>query len=544
MRTCTVSRRGYLAEIESLVGAAHVSTAPAVLDRLARTTLPEGTRPALRVRPGSVAEVQQVVRWAAWHDLAIYPISGGRNWGYGDACAPTDGCLLLDLSRLNRILEVNTELAYAVVEPGVTQGQLYQYLQDHDLPLWVDATGAGPDASVLGNILERGVGLSPYSDRFAHACALEVVLPDGELLRTGFGAYAGSQAQHLCRAGIGPALDGLFTQSNLGIVTRLTFWLLPRPECFTAFFIRLRDRDAIAPLVEALRPLRLHGTVRSSVHCFNDLRLLGGSERYPWDRADGRQALDVQHPELVRELLDRHGIPAWLATGALSGTRAEVAAARRVVQRALRGVPGVRLNFVDAAALRRIDWLRRQLARWGVGDRFRRRLDKVALWTRFLQGRSDYQTLHGAHWRARGTPGGDADPLDSGAGLLWVCPVLPMTAAATREVSLLGQRCCQRFGFEYQVTLSQVSDRALCAVMSIHYDRRNPEETARAGACHDALVDALLERGYVPYRGAPRTVARLRGAAPVFWDVAGQIKQALDPHERLAPGRYIPPREE
>ena len=86
----------------------------------------------------------------------------------------------------------------------------------------------------MGNILERGVGLSPYSDRFAHACALEVVLPDGRLLHTGLGAYGNAQAEHLYSYGCGPVLDGLFSQANLGIVTRLTFWLMPKPaSCST-----------------------------------------------------------------------------------------------------------------------------------------------------------------------------------------------------------------------------------------------------------------------------------------------------------------------
>ena len=97
--------------------------------------------------------------------------------------------MIVDLSRMNRILEVNTELAYAVVEPGVTQGQFYQYLQRNRIPLWMDVTGAPTDASLVGNILERGFGHSPYGDHFLSACGMEVVLADGRILRTGFGHY-------------------------------------------------------------------------------------------------------------------------------------------------------------------------------------------------------------------------------------------------------------------------------------------------------------------------------------------------------------------
>ena len=85
---------------------------------------------------------------------------------------------------MNRIVEVNSDLAYAVVEPGVTQGQLVDYLNEHQLPLAVDANGAGLDASLIGHILERGFGHSRYGDRFSHCCNLEVVLFDGTFLNT------------------------------------------------------------------------------------------------------------------------------------------------------------------------------------------------------------------------------------------------------------------------------------------------------------------------------------------------------------------------
>jgi 4-cresol dehydrogenase (hydroxylating) len=67
---------------------------------------------------------------------------------------------------MNRIIEVDDELAYAVIEPGVTQGQLAAHLAQRDVRLWVDCTGAGPDTSIVGNVLERGFGHSPYGNRF------------------------------------------------------------------------------------------------------------------------------------------------------------------------------------------------------------------------------------------------------------------------------------------------------------------------------------------------------------------------------------------
>ena len=78
---------------------------------------------------------------------------------------------------MNRILDFDEKLAYVTVEPGVTQGQLYAFLQGRGSRLWMDATGASPASSLVGNAVERGFGHTPYGDHFANTCGLEVVLP-------------------------------------------------------------------------------------------------------------------------------------------------------------------------------------------------------------------------------------------------------------------------------------------------------------------------------------------------------------------------------
>ena len=72
-----------------------------------------------------------------------------RSYYDGSACAVQEGQVIVDLSRMNRILEVNEDLAYAVIEPGVTQIQLFNYLKEKKLALWLDCTGSGPEASIV-----------------------------------------------------------------------------------------------------------------------------------------------------------------------------------------------------------------------------------------------------------------------------------------------------------------------------------------------------------------------------------------------------------
>ncbi len=116
------------------------------------------------------------------------PISSGKNWGYGSRVPPRDG-VLVDLGRLNRIVDFSEELAYVTVEPGVTQRQLYQFLPERSSQLWMDATGASPDCSIVGNTMERGFGHTPMGDHCSNVCGLEVVLGSGDVIETGFARF-------------------------------------------------------------------------------------------------------------------------------------------------------------------------------------------------------------------------------------------------------------------------------------------------------------------------------------------------------------------
>lgn len=95
------------------------------------------------VCPRSVPDVQAIVKVAGKYQIPLWPTSIGRNSGYGGAAPRLRGSIVLDLGKkMNRILEVNTEGAYALVEPGVTFQDLYDYLIKHNLrdKLWIDVS--------------------------------------------------------------------------------------------------------------------------------------------------------------------------------------------------------------------------------------------------------------------------------------------------------------------------------------------------------------------------------------------------------------------
>jgi len=490
------------------------------------------TIPAI-IRPANREEVQECMRIAGRWQTPVYPISSGKNWGYGSRVPASDGCVLLDLGRMNRIVDFSEELGYVTLEPGVTQAQLFAFLKERGSRLWMDATGATPEASVLGNTVERGFGHTPYGDHFAHSCGLEVVLPDGTVVETGFARFHSAQAAPLYRWGVGPVLDGLFSQSNFGIVTRMTVWLMPEPEYFQAYYFRTESHDGLAALIEALRPLRMNGTIRSSSHIANDYKVVSALEQYPWEATQGQTPLCGPLMDKFRRDLK---IGAWNGSGALYGTRAQVKEARRLLRKALAG-KATRLEFLDDRKL-------------SLASRFAKLYERVSGWnlTRTLavlkpvyglmKGIPTDHPLFSTYWRKRTTPPAQMDPDRDGCGLLWCSPILPNEGSHAQRVTALATELVLRHGFEPAISLTVLTDRTLSCIISIAFDREVPGEDERALACYHDLLERCAAEGYYSYRLSIASMSSM--ASPgAYNQLLQSIKQTLDPAGVLAPGRYM-----
>ncbi len=162
------------------------------------------------VAPDSAEQVREIVKIANELRVPLYPISTGRNLGYGGAAPALSGSVVLDLKRMNKILEVDERNAYALVEPGVSYFDLYRYVKEHKLKVWIDCPDPGW-GSVIGNALDHGVGytMNPYRDHWDGHCGLEVVTGAGDLVRTGMGALPGSKTWQQFKYGFGPHVDGI-----------------------------------------------------------------------------------------------------------------------------------------------------------------------------------------------------------------------------------------------------------------------------------------------------------------------------------------------
>jgi 4-cresol dehydrogenase (hydroxylating) len=200
----------------------------------------------------------------------IYPISGGKNWGNGSKAPCAPDCILMDLSSLNQITAFNEELAYVTIGPGVTQIQLFEFLNQRHSKLMPSFTGGSKHSSLVGNALERGDGFGAYGEHSKYVCNFEVVLPNGDLLKTGFDSRY--QCAPLSNASLGPSLDGLFFQSNLGIITQMTLWLEPKPEFFHQVIFEANSLTEFSQQINMAQQFQLRN-LTPYVSIWNDIKI-------------------------------------------------------------------------------------------------------------------------------------------------------------------------------------------------------------------------------------------------------------------------------
>jgi 4-cresol dehydrogenase (hydroxylating) len=339
-----------LRQWERVVGKEWVFTADADLD-LYRDSYspfwhePEDPIPSAAVAPDGVEQVQQVVRIANTHRIPLWTISTGKNLAYGGSAPRLSGSVVLDLKRMNRILEVDDRNHFALVEPGVSYFDLYRHTQEKGLSVFIDAPDPGW-GSPVGNTLDRGGGHTPLRDHFASLCGLEVVLANGDLVRTGMGAIPNSKTWQQYKYGFGPYVDGIFTQSNYGVVTKMGLWFYPMPEMRITGIVTVPQHDDLVPMVDTLSYLMNSNIVQGTT-------TIGGPLLGPPRDPELAALRSKPGGALVAELeayVRSKGLPYWSIELPFYGPTEVVAAQWQFAKRKYSAIPGV--EFRDGTSFK------------------------------------------------------------------------------------------------------------------------------------------------------------------------------------------------
>jgi 4-cresol dehydrogenase (hydroxylating) flavoprotein subunit len=454
------------------------------------------------VQPVSVEQIQEIVRIANEFGIPVWPHGQGKNLGYGGPSPRVRGSIQLGFQKMNRVLEINSELAYAVVEPGVRWFDLYDAIEagGHPLMMGVPDLGWG---SVIGNSMDSGITYTPYGSDYMMPCGMEVVLPDGSLLRTGHGAIPGDKSWHLYRRSMGPSLDQLFVQSGLGIVTRMGVWLKRKAEAYAPLMLSIGEDEDLGQAIDVLRELRLAG------------HLEGVPVVYPTLRAAVMLVDDIVQPAKrqltgaeVRAIGERTGVGAW-------ATRAAVWGDRDIVE-------------LKLAKIR---------ARWEA-------IPSGAMVSNRIYAPEEYGEIELAAEKIQaGIPTLKAiEMTPDHVAHIGFSPVVALTGA---EVTHLIHELRTRIlgaGLNFSGGLMVTGERSAVMVCGMQFDRTDAASVRNAYALAKRLVKDLGEQGYGEYR-AHLDFMDLAADQYSFNDHAyrrfvERIKDAVDPNGILSPGRH------
>ena len=441
------------------------------------------------VAPASVEEIQAVLRVANEFRIPLWPLSRGKNFGYGGAAPRLPGTVMLDLGRMNRILEVNEQHGYCIVEPGVGFFDLHAHVQQHGIKLQLGIPGNGW-GSVMGNALERG--FSGNGDHSNNICGLELVLADGRVVRTGMGAMNGGKAWALFKHGFGPSWDQLIVQSNFAVVTKLCLWMKPEDEAAITIDVKLDRPEELEWYTAATTTLRQRGLLDGLVRVTS----YQATATVPTLRKEWYQGRDSIPDDVIERIKQRFNVGWWNGPLRIAG-------------------------YADVCEVQA-----------------RRVLDHLAKFSS--------QEFPVTRQPGNARPGPSTYPLQmvnwygGRGGHIGFSPVMPPDGTLVMEQFRRTRARFQEFGLDYSGTFYN-DGRAVTNVNLILYDKDDAEQKERVRKLFLALIDDAHQQGYGEYRTHLAYMDDV-AASYDFNDHAlrglnEQVKDALDPNGILAPGR-------
>jgi len=457
------------------------------------------------VYPASTEEVQAVVRIANEVGIPVWTSSQGRNYGYGGPSPRVKGSILISLQRMNRVLEINEKLAYAVVEPGVRWFDLYDAIEagGHDLMVSVPDLGWG---SVIGNSLDSGVSYLPLGMDYQAPTGMEVVLADGSLLRTGMGALPDSQSWHVYKRGLGPVLDPLFVQSNFGIVTRMGYWLMRKPEAYAPLYLMAPKDSDLEQAIDITRELRLQGVIRGVPVMQNTITL---SSHFPEILGKMRAHEGTLSDAALQEIADSTGVGRWGQRTAVWGDRVVVEQHVKRIKEAWGQIEGSRVD--EYGVYTRENWHE-------ITD-FIPKVQAGIPNLDMLEGRPD------------------------NIGHIGFSPVVPLEGTKVREVvDLLKHIVEDEVGVNFVAGLCTVSERSTVLVSGLNFSTVDEDSWRSAFDAVKLMVREAAKLGYGEYRAhldfMDEASEQYSFGDHAYRRFVEKIKDAVDPNGILSPGRH------
>lgn len=474
--------------------------------------------------PHSESDLLKIAIYCQKNRLAYSVFSGGNNWGYGTALSPQSTDILISLKSFNKILHFDEELGLVTIQAGVTQQILADFLKQKKSQWMLPTTGAGPTGTLIGNALERGFGLNPNADHFHGLQSLKVLLPNGETYQSSLTANGAIRSAQVSRWGTGPYIEGLFSQSNFGIVTEGQLNLAPRP--LAVYLLVIKASEAQLPhLINCIQQLRReYPGFLNGINISNKERLnttVYGQEMATsrwgeiFDKIAGLELQDYQaiipisiySPEqqnIPKQIFKKY--KAQLSCKMLSENFLNTVGSFKIFNHPL--FNNLQNKIKDAKELI-------QLCK-GSPTNFALKL--------VYPGSTQLNTR--------------SNPAHDGVGVLWFAPIIPLTAQDIQQSDKIFQQILPRFEQKVLVSLTNFDQRLCEATIPITFDPTNQTEVAKAYQCWDALYEASLAVGYSPYRFSIAHMDKTVHPNAAIGEMLAHFKRTIDPALVFASRRY------
>ncbi len=450
--------------------------------------------------PESASDIQLLVNWANQHHKKLWPISTGKNWGYGTALPVKDQCYIVYLGKLTGISNFNTQTGTITLEPGVTQGMLYEFLKGSDYICPV--TGAGPEVSILGNLLERGYGLAPVQDHFSSLLSISAILGNGERYLSPLQNIAGVKADHAFKWGIGPYLDGLFSQSNFGIVTDVTIQLAKKRAHQRLVKLSIKDKQLFSVISTVQAVLQDYEGIISGINLMNNERVA---------------AMGVKNP------------PEWTGIFAISSTD------RKIVDIAYRSIKSRLKPYCSILSIN--TKLLNLLSRLPLPESLQKNIAHACAIRSVLNGEPTTMALNLAY-KHNATSQRTSDPARDECGLIWYAPLVPMEQRSIEMHINNVRKHCLDNDIAPLITFTSLGAKCFDSTVPILFNKHNELHKEQAKRCFNNLLSEGQKLGLFPYRLPIDAMPYLTIQNLSFFKQTKRVKQALDPNGVIAPGRY------
>lgn len=489
--------------------------------------------------------IGKILKLANTLKFNLYPVGTNKNWGYGsfNVCTGRPN-IILDLAQLCTITGTDKELGLVTLEPGVTQQNLYDFLIKNKWDYMVPVTGAGPKAGIVSNVLERGYGITPHNDHFYACTALKAFIPHPELCErqyeSAISAFDKSESDFIDKSykwGLGPYIDGLFTQSNLGIVSEMTIRLAPKPDHFSAFYLRVFNEHQFEETVAFVKDiLKNYAGIVGSINIMDRRRLICITTENP----NGLENNEIMSEKQIKDIATENHLPHWLVVGSVYGDKEVVKAAKKVFKRKAKAIGSV--LFSNSKRIKLATHVLKFLPKVTFIKKTMSQLASLQEGTDIMLGIPNQVALPLPYWRnprVRPNKGKELSPSKDGCGLLWYAPLIKMTADSLNAFVTFVREVTPKYGFEPLITFTNLKHDCVDSTIPIVFDLHQPEQIKNAHDCLNELIHKGAVLGFVPYRLDVKQQQRL-DEKHMFWQTTNLIKEAFDPNKVLSPGRYNP----